>query len=418
MQAYLNDLMKKTYRHQLIHVITDATITDVSGYVGNFVTKVKSKGRVQEIKHGAAIIATGADEYKPTEYLYGQDDRVHDPARAGGADRRRRRAGAQRAERGDDPVRRLPAGRPQLLLARLLQRRDEERAEAQGASTRTMDIYVLFRDMRTYGFNEDYYREASSKDVKFIRYEPEDKPMVEAVDEGGRKVLQVTATDPILGKRLALDADAIVLAAAVVPSAGSEDTARLFKVPLSPDGFFQEAHVKLRPVDFAAEGVYLCGTAQYPKHLSEAISQAYGAAGRALTLLTHDTVVASGSVCEVDEARLRLLRRLHHRLHLRRDRVPRHAARQEGRDQPGAVQGRRPVQREVPDRRHLPEALHRRRGVRPDRRRAGGLEKEKRPWPPHPNSSRPSSGSCATGAATAAPTWPASRASSTRPTCA
>jgi heterodisulfide reductase subunit A2 len=164
-----------------------------------------------------------------------------------------------------------------------------------------MEIYVLFRDMRTYGFNEDYYLQASSKDVKFIRYEPQDKPLVEAVQEGGRTVLRVSATDPILGKRLALDADAIVLAAAVIPSAGSEDTARLFKVPLSPDGFFQEAHVKLRPVDFAAEGVYLCGTAQYPKHLSEVISQAYGAAGRALTLLTHDTVVASGSVCEINE---------------------------------------------------------------------------------------------------------------------
>ena len=164
-----------------------------------------------------------------------------------------------------------------------------------------MDIYVLFRDMRTYGFSEDYYREASNKDVKFIRYEPHDKPQVEAVEEDGRSFLRVTVTDPILGKKLALDADSIALAAAVIPSAGSQKTARLFKVPLSPDGFFQEAHVKLRPVDFAAEGVYLCGTAHYPKHLTETISQAYGAAGRAVTLLSHDTVVASGSVCEVNE---------------------------------------------------------------------------------------------------------------------
>ena len=97
-----------------------------------------------------------------------------------------------------------------------------------------MDIYVLFRDMRTYGFNEDYYREAADKDVKFIRYEPEDKPQVEAVEEGGRSVLRVTVTDPVLGKRLAIDADAVALAAAVIPSAGSEETARLFKVPLEP----------------------------------------------------------------------------------------------------------------------------------------------------------------------------------------
>jgi len=295
-QAWLSDLKKRTYRHQLIRVITDATITEVSGYVGNFVTKVKSKGRVQELKHGAAIIATGADEYKPTEYLYGQDPRVMTQLEL-----------EARIVSGDEQVRQARS----VVMIQCVGCRQEDRnycsrvccsgavknALKLKAGNKDIDIHVLFRDMRTYGFNEDYYREAAGQDVKFIRYEPQDKPQVEADGQG----FKVTVSDPVLGKRLALEADAIVLAAAVIPSAGSEDTARLFKVPLSPDGFFQEAHVKLRPVDFAAEGVYLCGTAQYPKHLSEVIGQAYGAAGRALTLLTHDTVVASGSVCEVDE---------------------------------------------------------------------------------------------------------------------
>jgi heterodisulfide reductase subunit A len=165
-----------------------------------------------------------------------------------------------------------------------------------------MDVYILFRDMRTYGFSEDYYREASNKDVKFIRYEPHDKPQVETVEEDGRPILRVTVTDPILGKKLAIDADSLALAVAIIPSAGSKEISGLFKVSLNPDGFFQEAHVKLRPVDCGADGVYLCGTAHYPKHISEAISQAYGAAGRALTLLSHDTVTASGSVCEVNES--------------------------------------------------------------------------------------------------------------------
>jgi len=163
------------------------------------------------------------------------------------------------------------------------------------------EIYVLFRDMRTYGFKEDYYREAANKGVQFIRYEPNDKPMVEAIEDGGRDYIRVTATDPVLGKKLQIDVDQLVLSVAVIPPADAQDIARHFKVPLSPDGFFQEAHVKLRPVDFAAEGVYLCGTAHYPKHLSEAISQAYAAAGRALTMLSKDTVVASGAVCEVGE---------------------------------------------------------------------------------------------------------------------
>jgi heterodisulfide reductase subunit A len=165
-----------------------------------------------------------------------------------------------------------------------------------------MDIYILFRDMRTYGFKEDYYREASNRDVKFIRYEPDDKPQVEAVEEDGRRVLRVTMTDPVLGKRLAIDADSLALAAAVIPSAASNEISKLFKVPLNPDGFFLEAHVKLRPVDFAADGVFLCGMAHYPKHMSETISQAYGAAGRAVTILTKDSVIASGSICEINES--------------------------------------------------------------------------------------------------------------------
>jgi heterodisulfide reductase subunit A len=126
---------------------------------------------------------------------------------------------------------------------------------------------------------------------------------VETVEEGGQKILRVTATDPILGKKIAIDADAIALAAAVIPAASGQEIASMFKVNLSPDGFLQEAHVKLRPVDFAAEGVYLCGIAHYPKLIAETVSQAYGAAGRALTLLANDMVTASGSVCTVDEAK-------------------------------------------------------------------------------------------------------------------
>lgn len=165
-----------------------------------------------------------------------------------------------------------------------------------------MDIYILFRDIRSYGFKEDFYREAAGKDVKFIRYEPENRPEVEPGEsEDGRSVLKVTVADPILGKKLELDADIVALAAAVIPSADRKEIAGLFKVTLGPDEFFQEAHVKLRPVDFGAEGVYLCGIAHYPKLISETVGQAYGAAGRVLTLLSNDTVVASGSVCAVDE---------------------------------------------------------------------------------------------------------------------
>ncbi|MFZ5646004.1 MAG: FAD-dependent oxidoreductase, partial [Bacillota bacterium] len=301
-QAYLRDVIRKVYQHPLIHVYTDATITEASGYVGNFVTKVKSGGRVTEIKHGAAVIATGAEVYKPTEYLYGQDDRVMTHLEL-----------EDQIAKGEERL----INSQSLVMIQCVGCRQEDRnycsriccSESIKNALKLkeinpkMDIYILFRDIRTYGFKEDYYREAASKDVRFIRYEPHDKPQVEAVEEGGRRVLRVTVTDPILGKKLEIDADSLALAAAVIPSADRKEIAGLFKVSLGPDGFFQEAHVKLRPVDFGAEGIYLCGTAHYPKLISETVSQAYGAAGRALTLLSHDTVIASGSVCEVNESK-------------------------------------------------------------------------------------------------------------------
>jgi heterodisulfide reductase subunit A len=114
-------------------------------------------------------------------------------------------------------------------------------------------------------------------------------------------VLRVTLPDDILGQKLALDADYLVLSAAIVPPQDNRDLSQQFKVALGPDDFFKEAHVKLRPVEFGTEGVYLCGLAHYPKHIPESISQAYGAASRALTLLSNDTVTVSGSVCEVTE---------------------------------------------------------------------------------------------------------------------
>ena len=300
-QAYLRDLTKKVYTHPLIHVYTDATITEATGYVGNFVTKVKSDRGITEIKHGASVIAIGAEVYTPTEYLYGEDDRVMTNLEL-----------EEKIAEGDEKA----LNAQSLLMIQCVGCRNEDRnycsriccsqsvknALLLKERNPKMDIYILFRDMRTYGFKEDYYREAAEKDVKFIRYEPEDPPQVEAGKaDDGRPVLKVTATDYILGKKLEIDADIIALAAAVIPSSTTKELAGLFKVTLSPDGFFKEAHVKLKPVEFATDGVYLCGLAHYPKFMQETINQAYGAAGRVLTLLSHDIVVASGSVCEVAE---------------------------------------------------------------------------------------------------------------------
>jgi len=299
-QSYVRDLVRMVYQHPLIHVYTDATITEATGYVGNFVTKVTSDRGVTAIQHGAAVISTGADEYKPSEYLYGEDDRVVTQLEL-----------EEQIIMGEEKV----INAESLVMIQCVGCRNEDRnycsrvccSQAIKNALKLkeinpqMDIYILFRDMRTYGLMEDYYRDASNKDVKFIRYEPDNSPQVKAIEEEGRPVLRVTITDPILGQKLAIDANCLALSAAVIPAAGNREIAQFFKVSLGPDDFFKEAHVKLRPVEFSAEGVYLCGTAHYPKHVTESINQAYGAAGRALTLLSHDIVTVSGAVCEVDE---------------------------------------------------------------------------------------------------------------------
>ena len=299
-QTYLDDLIQQVYKNPLIHVSHDATIKQVAGYLGNFTTTVDTEGRIKEIKHGASVLAIGADEYKPTEYLYPESDQVFTHLELG-----------EEIARGNEKV--LNAG--SLVMIQCVGCRNEDRnycsrvccshavknaLELKKANPDMM-IYILFRDMRTYGFREDAYREASDNEVRFIRYTPEDAPQVEAAKEGGKDIIRVTVTDPILGQRLELDADILSLAAAVIPTESTREIANHFKVTLSPDEFFKEAHVKLKPVEFATDGVFLCGTAHYPKHIPETINQAYGAAGRVLTLLSRDTVVASGSVAIVNE---------------------------------------------------------------------------------------------------------------------
>jgi len=299
-QAFLKDLIERAYRHPLVHVYTGAEITASAGYIGNFTTTIQSQRGPAEIKHGATVIATGADVYTPTEYLYGEDERVMTHLEL-----------EEKIAAGDEAI----TGAESVAMIQCVGCRNEDRnycsriccnesvknALKLKENNPDMDVYILFRDMRTYGYNEDYYREAAGKGVTFIRYEPEQEPQVEPGKEEGREVLKITLPDYVLQKNMEINADFIALAAAVVPSAGTREVENQFKVGLNPDGFFKEAHVKLRPVEFAAEGVYLCGLAHYPKLISETVSQAYGAAGRVLTLLANDIVTASGAICEVNE---------------------------------------------------------------------------------------------------------------------
>jgi heterodisulfide reductase subunit A2 len=299
-QAYLADLIKKIYSHPLIHVYHNATITQATGYIGNFVTTIKSDRGVSEIKHGATVLATGADVYKPTEYLYGQDERITTHLEL-----------EERLAKGDEKI----LNAKSLVMIQCVGCRNEERnycsrlccsesvknALELKEKNPDMDIYILYRDVRTYGFKEDFYREARGKKIRFIRYEQNDKPLVEIVkNKKGNSTLKITLTDQTLNQKVSIDADIVSLAAAVIP-AHTEEISKLFKVTLNPDGFFKEAHVKLKPVEFSTDGVFLCGMAHYPKFIQETINQSYGCAGRVLTLLSRDIVTASGSVCQITE---------------------------------------------------------------------------------------------------------------------
>jgi heterodisulfide reductase subunit A len=164
-----------------------------------------------------------------------------------------------------------------------------------------MNIYVLYRDMRTYGFYEEYYQEARQKGIIFLRYDLEDKPRVRQERKDSQLLLRVETKDLVLDDEVAIDADIVVLSAATVPPPEVRELAMLYKVPVNEDGFFLEAHVKLRPVDFATDGVFVCGLAHAPKSLEESIAQAKAAASRATTVLVKDVLIGEGIVCSVNE---------------------------------------------------------------------------------------------------------------------
>jgi heterodisulfide reductase subunit A-like polyferredoxin len=302
-QQFLGELVKRVQGHPRIRVYTDTWIVDVHGYVGNFTTEImRYRGRViEKIDHGVTIIATGAEEYKPDEYLYGKDPRV-----------------LTQLELEEEIVRKNPdiVNCDNLVMVQCVGCRNDERPYCSRVCCNEaiknalklkemkpeMNIYVLYRDIRTYGFYEEYYEEARRKGIIFLHYDLEDKPKVRQERKGSQLLLRVQVKDRVLGEEIAIDADIIALSVAMASSPDVRELAMLYKVPVNEDGFFLEAHVKLRPVDFATDGVFVCGLAHAPKSLEESIAQAKAAASRATTILVKDAIIGEGIVAFVDEA--------------------------------------------------------------------------------------------------------------------
>ncbi len=298
---YMSGLMEKVQAHEKIQVLIQSIIVDHKGMPGRFTTGIQTGPRMHymQIEHGATILATGALVSRPRQYMLGEDDRVLTQL-------------DMDAKIADDPesIRRMD----QVVMIQCVGSREPgnpncsriccqsaiKNALRMKALNPDMQIYILNRDIRTYGFQEDYYREARQQGVQFIRYEPERRPDVRAAQDS----MVVSVYDDILGCRLEISTDAVVLSTGLIADdETTEELSVLFHLPRTDDGYFLEDHVKLRPTDMSVRGFFLAGTAHAPKTIHESITQGQAAAGRALTMLAKQWINLGAAVAKVDGAK-------------------------------------------------------------------------------------------------------------------
>jgi heterodisulfide reductase subunit A len=275
-----------------VHLNTE--LSNVEGFVGNFKSTLRADGKEEVVDHGIAVIATGARELKPEEYLYGKDQRVMTSLELD-----------QRFRNADPGLKKVKTAvfiqcvgsrepeRP--YCSRVCCTHSVESALQLKELNPDMNVYILYRDIRTYGEREYIYRKARLEGILFIQYSRDQKPRVSAGQDG----LRIELMDQNLGQTVALKADILTLATAII-SYKDEKLARFFKVPMNEDGFFVEAHAKLGPSEFATDGVFLCGMAHYPKPIDESVAQAQAATSRAVTVLAKERIKVSGTVAYTD----------------------------------------------------------------------------------------------------------------------
>jgi len=307
-QAFLAETIARVQAHPRIDVYRNARAAKVEGHVGGFTSSLETTEGALSVKHGVVVVATGAVEHKPQSYGYGQSDKVLTQLEL-----------SERLARGDLA---LPEKGTVVMIQCVEQRDDNRPYCSRVCCTAAVKnalllrerfpkarIMVLYRDIRTYGFREAAYREAREKGVLFVRYEPEKAPQVtisplsragRGAGGEGEGTLTIRVEEPTLRREMQVDADLLVLAAPMVPRADRGELSDLLRVPLNADGFFLEAHMKLRPVDFASEGLFLCGTAHAPKFLSESIAQANAVAARAASILSRKTMPVGAQTAWVD----------------------------------------------------------------------------------------------------------------------
>jgi heterodisulfide reductase subunit A2 len=293
-QAFVGQTAERIAKHPRISVHLNTKAAKVEGHVGAFTSTLRTADGATSVKHGVVVVATGATELAPSTYGYGQSPQVLTQVEL---TERLKQGGLRLSEKAT------------VVMIQCVEQRNAERPYCSRVCCTSAvknalhlrerfpqsRVMVLYRDMRTYGFREAAYREAREKGVLFVRYEPEQPPQVDV--NGG---LLVRVREPSLGRDLEIEPELVVLAAPMTPGADRNELSELLRVPLNADGFFLEAHMKLRPVDFASEGLFLCGTAHAPKFTTEAISQANAVAGRAASILGRKQMSVSGQIAWVD----------------------------------------------------------------------------------------------------------------------
>lgn len=293
-QQKLTDLIAEIRKNKKIHIHLGTEITHVDGFVGSFESTLSSNGKQETLEHGVAVMATGASALKPEEYNYGKDPRILTSLEL------------DRKFIENDPT--LKALQTAVFIQCVGSREPQRPYCSRVCCTHAVDnalelkklnpemnVFVLYRDLRTYGERELLYKKAREAGVIFIRFSLEHKPAV--VIEDGQLLVRVV--DPIIGRPVEIQTDLISLATAIIPNPVGK-LANFFKVPLNADGFFVERHAKLGPVEFATDGVFLCGMAHYPKPIDESIAQGQAAASRAVTLLARKTIFTSGTIAETN----------------------------------------------------------------------------------------------------------------------
>ena len=288
-QQFLKARIGEVKAHPRITVYTGVEVKKTDGFVGNFKTTL-TDGTTFE--HGAIILATGGMEYEPTEYLHGQNDKVITQREL-----EKRLAEGEIPKNGERFVMIQCVGsreEPNQYCSRVCCQDAVKNAIAIKERNPRAQVVIIYRDIRTYGLREDYYTRARDLGVLFVRYEVERKPSVEAA---GDKI-RVKTWDYMLNRELVMDSDWLVLSTGLRPHPTTDKVGEMYKVTRNPDGYFLEAHVKLRPVDFPSEGLFVAGLGHAPKNLDETISQALAAAGRAGVILSHERLAVSGIIAK------------------------------------------------------------------------------------------------------------------------